>query len=420
MYTCSEERMTEKIKTMSQFGDAGHGGITRYSLSPEAIQARNEFVNRMKDIGAEIEIDDVANIYATLPGTDADAKRIIMASHCDSVKNGGNYDGILGVISAMEVLETVAEKNIPHKHPLTAMIWTNEEGSLYPPAMMVSGIVCYDFLPEAIRSKFKYEDMMASQSILDATKTFGEALEKSGFKGDKKYRLNPEKYEYMFEIHIEQGPILEDAGNDVGVVDCVLGMFNYRLKFFGQTTHAGTFPMPKRKDAFFAASQALCYLHEEIDKLGIPELVYTTGEVVCHPCVHTCVPDFFDFSFDARHEDPKVLEKVLAIVTSCADKVWSGCNCTVEKAWNRDTVYWDKKLVSYVKEAAEEAGIKHQYIHSGAGHDAQFVSYMIPTTMIFVQSKDGLSHCEPEYSTPEHCTAGATVMLNAVLKADGE
>lgn len=420
MYACSKERMTDKIETFSKFGDAGHGGITRYSLSPEAIMARKEFRKRMEAIGAIIEIDDVANMYATLPGTDADAKRIVMGSHCDSVKNGGNYDGILGVMSGMEVLETVYAEKIPHKHPLTAMVWTNEEGSLYPPAMMCSGIVCNDYLPEDIGSKFKYEDMMKSKSILDSTKTFGEALEKSGYKGDKKYRLSPDKYKYMFEIHIEQGPILEDAGNTVGVVDCVLGMFNYRVKFYGQTTHAGTFPMPKRKDAFFAASQALCYLHTEIDKLGYNDLVYTTGEVVCHPCVHTCVPDFFDFSFDSRHEDPQVLAKVLAIVKSLADKEWSGCSCTVEKAWNRDTVYWDKKLVGYVKAAAEETGISHQYIHSGAGHDAQFAAYMLPTTMLFVQSKDGLSHCEPEYSSPEQCTDGATVLLNAVLKADND
>lgn len=418
MYTCSLERMTDKIKTFSKYGDAGHGGITRYSLSPEAIQARNEYLKRMKAIGAEIEVDDVGDMYATLPGSDPDAKRIVMASHVDSVRNGGNYDGILGVMSAMEVLETVSEKKIPHKHPLTAMVWTNEEGSLYPPAMMCSGIVCYDYLPEDIRCKFRYEDMMASKSIVDPAKTFGEALDKSGFKGDRRNRLNPDKYLYMFETHIEQGPILEDSGKDIGVVDCVLGMFNYRVKFYGQTVHAGTFPMPKRRDAFYAAAQALCYIHEEIDKLKVPDLVYTTGEVVCHPCVHTCVPDYFDFSIDARHEDPKVLEKVLAIVRSCGDKMWNGCKCETVKAWNRDTVYWNKKLVSYVREAAEELGVSHQYIHSGAGHDAQFASYMLPTTMVFVQSKDGLSHCEPEYSTPEHCTEGASVMLNAVLKAD--
>lgn len=418
MYTCSLERMKDKIKTFSAFGDAGHSGITRYSLSEAAIMARNEFKKRMEKIGAKIEIDDLGDMYATLEGSDPDAKRIVMGSHVDSVKNGGNYDGILGVMSAMEVLETVAEKKIPHRHPLTAMIWTNEEGSLYPPAMMCSGIVCNDYLPEDIGAKFRFEDMMNSKSILDPTKTFGEALDKSGFKGDKKYRLSPDKYQYMFETHIEQGPILEDAGCDIGVVDCVLGMFNYRVKFYGQTVHAGTFPMPKRRDAFYAAAQALCYMHDEIDKLGIKDLVYTTGEVVCHPCVHTCVPDYFDFSVDARHEDPDLLVKVLEVVMSLADRQWAGCRCEVVKAWNRDTVYWNKKLVGYVEESATEAGVSHMRIHSGAGHDAQFSSYMLPTTMIFVQSKDGLSHCEPEYSSPEHCTEGATVMLGAVLKAD--
>lgn len=418
MYTCSLERMKDKIKTFSAFGDAGHGGITRYSLSEAAIMARNEFKKRMEKIGAKIETDDLGDMYATLEGSDPDAKRIVMGSHVDSVKNGGNYDGILGVMSAMEVLETVAEKKIPHRHPLTAMIWTNEEGSLYPPAMMCSGIVCNDYLPKDIGGKFRFEDMMNSKSILDQTKTFGEALDKSGFKGDKKYRLSPDRYQYMFETHIEQGPILEDAGCDIGVVDCVLGMFNYRVKFYGQTVHAGTFPMPKRRDAFYAAAQALCYMHDEIDKLGIKDLVYTTGEVVCHPCVHTCVPDYFDFSVDARHEDPDSLAKVLEVVMSLADRQWAGCRCEVVKAWNRDTVYWNKKLVGYVEESATEAGVSHMRIHSGAGHDAQFASYMLPTTMIFVQSKDGLSHCEPEYSSPEHCTEGATVMLGAVLKAD--
>lgn len=420
MYKCSLERMSDKINTFSKFGDAGHGGITRYSLSKEAIMARNEFKKRMEAIGAVIEIDDVANMYATIPGSDPNAKRIVMGSHVDSVKNGGNYDGILGVMSAMEVLETIVHEKIEHKHPITAMIWTNEEGSLYPPAMMVSGIVTNEYLPENIASGFKYENMMASKSILDPTKTFGEALNNSGFKGDRKYRLNPDKYKCMFETHIEQGPILEDNGNDIGVVDCVLGMFNYRIKFYGQAAHAGTFPMKKRRDALYAAAQALCYLHNEIDSLGREELVYTTGEIVCHPDVHTVIPDFVDFSIDVRHEDPKVLDKVLEIVKGLQEKQWAGCTCKVERAWNRDTVYWDKKLVSYVKEACEELGITHQYIHSGAGHDAQFVSYMIPTTMIFVQSKDGLSHCEPEYSTPEHCTEGATVMLNAVLKVDSE
>ena len=418
MYTCSLENMKEKITTFSTFGDAGHGGITRYALSPEDLAARKEFIRRMKAIGASIECDDVANIYATLPGSDPEAKRIVMGSHTDSVKNGGNYDGILGVLSAMEVLETVAAQKIPHRHPLTAMIWTNEEGSLYPPAMMSSGIVCYEFLPEAIKGKFELADMLKSRSVLDAADTFGASLERSGFAGSKKNRLHPDTYAAMFEIHIEQGPILEAAGKNIGIVDCVLGMFNYRLRFYGQTVHAGTFPMNKRQDALYAAAQTICYLHEQIDALGYPELVYTTGEIVCHPNVHTCVPDYVDFCIDVRHENPGILHEVLSIVTDCAGKEWAGCSCEVEKMWNRDTVYWDKTLFNFAKEAAEEVGSSHMVLHSGAGHDAQFAAYMLPATMIFVQSKDGLSHCEPEYSSPEQCTEGATVLLHAVLKAD--
>lgn len=309
MYKCSEERMKDKIETFSKFGDAGHGGITRYSLSDAAVMARKEFVRRMTAIGAKIETDDLANMYATLEGTDPAAKRIVMASHVDSVKNGGNYDGILGVMSAMEVLETVAEQKIEHKHPLTAMIWTNEEGSLYPPAMMCSGIVCYDYLPEDIRQKFKYEDMMASKSILDPAKTFGDALSKSEFKGDKANRISPEKYQYMFETHIEQGPILEDNGKDIGVVDCVLGMFNYRVRFYGQTVHAGTFPMPKRRDALYAAAEALCYLHTEIDKLNIPELVYTTGEIVSTPAYIPAFPIMWTFQSMSATRTPTRLKR---------------------------------------------------------------------------------------------------------------
>ena len=418
MYKCDVARMGEKIHTFSTFGDAGHGGITRYSLSDAAKQARSYFVERMTKIGATITTDDMANMYATLPGTDPNAKRIVMASHCDSVKNGGNYDGILGVMGAMEVLETVAAENIPHKHPLTAMIWTNEEGSLYPPAMMSSGVICYDYLPAEISKGFKHENMLASKSVLDGKSTFGEALEASGYKGDKANRLNPEEYKAMFELHIEQGPILEDAGLNVGVVDCVLGMFNTRVRFYGQAAHAGTFPMNKRQDALFAAAQCLCYLHEEIDKLGRPELVYTTGEIVAHPCVHTVIPDYVDFSIDVRHEDPELLKKVYDIVHGCAEKEWAKCRCEVVDQWNRDTVYWDKTLVGYVRESVEELGIPHMDIHSGAGHDAQFASYMLPTTMIFVSSEKGLSHCEPEHTSDEVCTDGASVLLNAVLKCD--
>jgi N-carbamoyl-L-amino-acid hydrolase len=296
------------------------------------------------------------------------------------------------------------------------MIWTNEEGSLYPPAMMSSGVVCYDYLPEDIRVNFKHEDMLASRSVLDPTKTFGEALEASGYKGDAANRLNPRDYKAMFELHIEQGPILEAAGNDIGVVTCVLGMVNYHIKLIGQSDHAGTTPMKYRKDALYAAAKALDYLHEELDKLD-PELVYTTGEIVCHPNVHTVIPDYVDFSLDARHEDPKVIEQVVKVIENMPKEL-AKCKTDYEIAWTRDTVYYDKELVGYVQDAVDALGYSNQRINSGAGHDAQFASYMMPTTMVFVPSKDGHSHCEEEFTTVEQCTKGASVLLGAVLKCD--
>lgn len=418
MYRCDINRMTDKINTFAKFGDTGNGGVTRYSLSEESIMARDEFVRRMEAIGATIETDDLANMYATLPGSDPDAKRIAMGSHCDSVKKGGNYDGILGVMGAMEVLETVAAENIPHKHPLTAVIWTNEEGSEFPPCMMCSAIVCNDYLPERFRSNFEYSKMMASQSIVNTGVTFGEKLSTFKYRGTAENRLNPDKYKAMFELHIEQGPILEDAGKNVGVVTCVLGQMIYRMKFYGFAAHAGTFPMKKRHDALHAGAECLCWLHEEIDKLGYDDLVYTTGEAVIHPCVNTVIPDYFDFSIDVRHENPAVLDEVRKILFAAAEKEWQGCRCECVLGWNRDTVYWDKNLVNYVRQSAEELGISHMDINSGAGHDAQYVSYMLPTTMIFVPSDNGLSHCELEHTSAQQCTDGASVLLNAVLKLD--
>lgn len=407
MFTCDKERMEDKIKTFAQYGDTGNGGITRYTLSPEDVKAREEFIKRMEAIGAEIITDDMANIYATIPGSDPNAKRIVIASHTDSVKNGGNYDGILGVMTAMEVLETVVENDIPHKHPLTAMVWTNEEGSLYPPAMMASGVVC---------GQFDKENMLNSKSVLDDETTFEEALNASDYVGKKSNRLNPDDYKYMFELHIEQGPILEANKKDIGVVTCVNGMLNYRIKTYGQSDHAGTIPMEYRQDALYAASKILDYLHTELDKLD-SELVYTTGEIKCHPNVHTVIPDYVNFSIDARHEDPEVIEQVFEVIKGMPKEI-AKCKVDYEKGWARDTVYFNKELVEYVKKSADELDISNQYINSGAGHDAQFTTAMIPTTMIFVPSKNGHSHCELEHTSLEECTKGASVMLNAVLKAD--
>jgi len=405
MLTCNKERVQNKIETFATFGDAGHGGITRFSLSEEALRARAEFVKRMKAVGVETVTDDMANMYATLPGTEANLPRIVMASHCDSVRNGGNYDGILGVITALEVVETIAIEKISHRHSITAMIWTNEEGSLYPPAMMSSGVVC---------GKFDKVKMLSSKN--PEGKTFGEALEQSGYVGIEANRLNAKDYMAMLELHIEQGPVLEAEKRQIGVVEGVVGMVNYRIKTYGQSDHAGTTPMPYRRDALLAAASALKYLHAQLDKLD-SNLVYTTGEILCHPCVHTVIPDFVDFSLDARHQNPEVIKQVVEIIKNMP-KEFDKCEVKYQEAWARSTIEFNEELVGFVQKSADAYGYTSKRMYSGAGHDAQYVAEMLPTTMIFVPSKDGHSHCEPEFTAVDECFRGINVVLQTVLEID--
>lgn len=406
MIQCNYERMEDKIETFSRFGDTGKGGITRFSLSDEALTARKEFVKRMEAIGASITTDDMANIYATIAGTE-DLPAIVSGSHMDSVRQGGNYDGILGVLTAMEVAETIVKEKITHRHPITVIVWTNEEGARFEPAMMSSGVVC---------GKFNKETMLASQAKDIPGYTFGEALEKSEFKGKEENRLDPYKTKALVELHIEQGPVLEAEGIDIGVVEGVCGMINYEFTFTGQAGHAGTTPMKYRKDALYAAVKTIQYLHDELDKLD-SKLVYTTGKISAHPNIHTIIPDEVKFTLDSRHQDSEVIKQVLAVIKKIP-RVVEQCEVSYEEAWSRKTVSFTAELVDYVEKSAREWGYSNRRIYSGPGHDAQFAIDLVPTTMIFVPSVGGHSHCEIEYTPVENCLKGANVLLNTILHID--
>jgi len=406
MVSCSLERMKDKIKTFSGFGDTGNGGITRFSLSPEALAARSEFEKRMEAMGATVVTDDMANMYATIPGSEA-LPAIVTGSHLDSVRQGGNYDGVLGVMTAMEALETIVTEKIPHRHPLAAIVWTNEEGARFEPAMMSSGV---------ITGKFTKESMLKSEAKDLPGYTFGEALAKSGFVGDAANRLSPDKYAALVELHVEQGPILESEGYDIGVVEGVCGMINYEFTFRGQADHAGTTPMKFRKDALYAAAKTIQYLHDEFDELD-PKLVYTTGKISCHPNIHTIIPDEVKFTLDARHQNPEVIAQVLEIIKKIPSEV-EKCAVSYQEAWSRKTVVFTPELVNYVEKSAREYGYSNKRMYSGPGHDAQYAIDMLPTTMIFVPSTDGHSHCELEYTPAENCLKGANVLMETLLLID--
>lgn len=404
MLTCNKERLEDKIKTFSKFGDTGKGGITRLALSPADLEAREEFCKRCTVLGMEIKTDDMANIYATIPGEEG-LPAIMTGSHIDSVKQGGNYDGILGVLIGLEVAETIVREKIEHKHPITVVVWTNEEGARFEPAMMSSGV---------ITGKFDKDVMLASKDSEGIT--FKEALEASGYMGEVKNRASVKKCRALVELHVEQGPVLEYENIDIGVVEGVCGMINYEFTFIGQADHAGTTPMKYRKDALYAATKTIQYLHDELDKLD-SKLVYTTGKISAHPNIHTVIPDMVKFTLDARHQDPEVIRQVIEIIKDIP-KVVEKCEVSYEEAWSRKTVKFDPKFVDYVEKNAKEYGYSAKRMYSGPGHDAQFITDIIPTTMIFVPSKRGHSHCEKEFTSLDNCLKGANVLLQTILDID--
>ena len=406
MISCSLERLEDKIKTFSKFGDTGRGGVTRFSLSQEATAARAEFKRRMEAMGATVVTDDMANMYATIPGSE-DLPAIATGSHLDSVRQGGNYDGVLGVLAAMEAAETIVRENIPHCHPITVVVWTNEEGARFEPAMMSSGVVT---------GKFDKAAMLKSYAKDVPGFSFGEALEKCGYKGSEENRLSAGKYAALVEMHIEQGPVLEGEGVDIGIVEGVCGMLNYEFTFIGQAGHAGTTPMIYRKDALYAAVKAIQYLHDELDQLD-SRLVYTTGKISCHPNIHTIIPGEVKFTLDARHQDPKVLKKVLDIIRRIPPEV-EKCKASYREDWSRKTVNFTPELVDLVEKSADEYGYTSRRMYSGPGHDAQYVIDVIPATMLFVPSVGGHSHCEIEYTPAEACLKGTNVLLQTLLHID--
>ena len=267
-----------------------------------------------------------------------------------------------------------------------------------------------------ITGKFDKEAMLKSEAKDIPGYTFGEALQESKMAGNEKNRMNATDFAGLIELHIEQGPVLEYEGSEIGVVEGVCGMINYEFTFKGQAGHAGTTPMPFRKDALFAAVKTIQYLHDELDLLD-HRLVYTTGKISAHPNIHTIIPDEVKFTLDARHQDPEVLKQVLKIISKIPATV-EKCDVTYQEAWSRKTVTFTQELVDFVEKAVIQLGYSYKRMYSGPGHDAQFIIDMIPTAMIFVPSVDGHSHCELEKTDVEHCCKGANVLLNTILMMD--
>lgn len=398
----NRKRFENMIERFADFGRTENNGVTRLAFSEEDIKVRQHFEQVCNKLNMTVTHDDVGNMYAKLPGADNDLPPIVIGSHLDSVEKGGRFDGVLGVLTGLEVVQTMKDNDIKPQMPIVIANITNEEGARFEPAMMASGII-----------SGKFDKTTMSQSKDPNGTTFGEALQASGYAGKKENRLQQAKA--FLELHIEQGPVLETENVQIGVVEGVMGMVNYEVEVTGDSNHAGTTPMHLRQDALFATNDVINELRKKLNQLD-STLVYTIGRMDVTPNIHTVIPNKVVFTVEARHEKEKVIQQVEETILQLPDAVNNhGCEINLHKQWDRNTVWFNQDLVNKVEASAEKCGFSNKRMVSGAGHDSQFISTYLPAAMIFVPSVNGKSHSEDELTYWEDCENGANVMLQTVI-----
>ncbi|MEH7113144.1 Zn-dependent hydrolase [Neobacillus niacini] len=395
------ERLKNELERFANFGRTENNGVTRLSLSEEDRLARDFFRSCCEELGLVVKVDDMGCMYATLEGVE-DKLPILIGSHLDSVKKGGRFDGVLGVLAGLEVVRTLVENKIKPQIPITIVNFTNEEGARFEPSMMASGV---------LSGKFDKNTMLKKKD--SAGITFEEALKSIGYQGEVENRLT--EGTAFLELHIEQGPILEKEAFSIGVVECVVGMACYDIEITGESDHAGTTPMSMRKDALFAANNLINEIRTVLGRLD-EELVFTIGRVNVYPSIHTVIPNKVVFSLEARHRNPEIVTTFKNFVEGLPNLgLNEGCEVKTTKLWERDTVWFDTEIVNQLEISSQSLGYSNRRMVSGAGHDAQFIASLIPTAMLFVPSVNGKSHCEEELTSWEECEKGVNVLLDTVL-----
>lgn len=393
------QRLADTIEQFADFGRTANNGVTRLALSEQDIAVRGYFRSCCEQLGMTVVVDDMGCMYATLAGTE-NAPPIVLGSHMDTVKKGGRFDGILGVIAGLEIVRTLVDHGITPRIPITVMNFTNEEGARFEPSMMASGV---------LSGKFAKTDMLNKKDSDGIT--FGDALVQSGYAGEESNRIHAATA--YLELHIEQGPVLEREKLHIGLVDCVVGMVCYEIEITGESDHAGTTPMDMRKDAFFAMNDLVSTLRTQLSVLD-SELVYTMGRANIYPNIHTVIPNKVIFTLEARHKNEEVVREVERIIQSLP-AVQGDCEVTTTKLWGRDTVWFDPAICERLETSVQTLGYSYKTMASGAGHDAQFVASFLPSAMVFVPSVNGKSHCEEELTLYEDCEKGINVLLDTVL-----
>ena len=398
------QRLWDTLMEMAQIGGTPKGGCKRLTLTDLDKQGRELFRRWCEKEGCSIKIDEMGNMFARRAGVEDDLPPVVMGSHLDTQPTGGKFDGVLGVLGALEVVRSLNDLKIDTRHPIVLVNWTNEEGSRFAPAMVSSGVFAGVFSKEFAYSRLDAEGL-----------TLGAELERIGFKGEEPARAFP--IHAAFELHIEQGPILEDESIDVGVVTHGQGQRWYEIRLTGFESHAGSTPMPRRKDALLGAARIV----ELVNGIGLskaPLAVSTVGMLNPYPNSRNVIPGEVFMTCEFRHPLDATLTEMDAALTEGVEAITKKIGLTYEKkeVFYYPPVAFNEGCVAAVRRAAEHFGYSHRDIVSGAGHDACYLARVAPTSMIFTPCVDGVSHNESEDIKMEWSTAGANVLMHAVLE----
>jgi beta-ureidopropionase / N-carbamoyl-L-amino-acid hydrolase len=402
--TINEYRFEEDFEELSKIGKIGKTGVNRPVFSEAFFEARDWFREKAQQAGLESIIDSAGNHIMRYPCEDPDAPSFLLGSHLDSVPNGGRYDGALGVLAALEVLRRISELGIKLPIHLEALDFSDEEGTLV------------SFL-----GSFAITGML-DQSILiqprGGRERFLDALHRAGLKEDEilNAKRDPDSFAGYLELHIEQGPFLEQSGHQIGIVQAIAGIAFYRLRFIGRADHAGTISMQDRLDAAQGAS-AFTLSVRKILLRDFPHCKANVGNATVIPGAFNIVPEVVALDFECRADDLEIFEKIQSILLDQArlDAERFGLGLEVEFLGKRDPVAMDTDLLSVIQKASDHLALSSQRITSWAGHDAQAMADVCPTAMIFIPSIGGTSHSPDEFSRWEDCVNGANVLLQATL-----
>ncbi|MEM9059879.1 MAG: Zn-dependent hydrolase [Pseudomonadota bacterium] len=402
--TINSDRLWDSLMEMAKIGPGVAGGNNRQTLTDEDAEGRALFQKWCEAEGCTMGLDQMGNMFARREGTDPDALPVYVGSHLDTQPTGGKYDGVLGVLGGLEIVRTLNETGIKTKHPIVVTNWTNEEGTRYAPPMLSSGVF----------AGIHTQDWAYALTDADG-KAFGDELERIGWKGEEP--VGEREMHAFFELHIEQGPILEAENVDIGVVTHGQGLRWIEFTVTGKESHTGSTPMAMRRNAGRGLAQITELVHETA-MAHQPNAVGAIGHIDVYPNSRNIIPGQVVFTVDFRSHILETLETMVDAVISKAPEICEALGCTVDHkiVGSFDPPAFDEGCVTAVRAAAERLGYSHMNIVSGAGHDACWINKMCPTSMIMCPCVDGLSHNEAEEITPEWAAKGTNVLFHAVVE----